>query len=60
MLQTKNVDWRGSPPNGGKETEIEEGSSSRTFGDRGRAKSFGAEDATRWKGMKSLDSSRVQ
>lgn len=57
MLQTKKVDGRGSPPTGGKETEIEEGSSSRTWGGRDRAKSFGAADATRWNGMKLLEPS---
>jgi hypothetical protein len=53
MLQTKRVNGRGTPLTGGKETEIEEGSS-RTWGDRGRARSFGAADAADWKGMRLL------
>jgi hypothetical protein len=59
MLQTKKVEGRGSPPNEGKETEIEEGSS-RMWGDRGRAKSFGAADASNWKGMKLSEPSNPQ
>ena len=56
MLQTKRVDGIGSPPNGGKETEIEVGTSLGR-GDRGRAKSFGAADAASFRGLTLLEPS---
>jgi hypothetical protein len=54
MLQTKKAEGMRSPPPGGKETEIEAGASLNRS-DRGRAKSFGAADAPRFRGLKLLE-----
>jgi hypothetical protein len=54
MLQTKRAEGIRSPPPGGKETEMEAGTSLNK-GDRGRAKSFGAADVPRFRGLQLLE-----
>jgi hypothetical protein len=54
MLQTKRAEGIRSPPPGGKETEMEAGISLNK-GDRGRAKSFGAVDVARFRGLQPLE-----
>lgn len=54
MLQTKRVEGMRTPPPGRKETEIEVGAPLNR-GDRGRAKSFGAADAPRFRGLTLLE-----